>query len=619
MKKWYFLLLIGCSLPGRGQNLQFAPLYSASDPIQLCAEHPKFNFLYTSGGSNQVFLPDANNPNFRIEQDRDAFVMCYDKKGKYLWHVGFFGTGEQKIIGGTLNKFNSFFVLIKFGSDTAIIQTANQKYTFTDPFDGSLKDKLVLLKFGDDGELKFQKILGVWSQDCQMIIFNSYRSEDILFGVSLRKGQKIPGSTTFVSTPPFAFSHFLITLGNNDLELKALKALSSFSSQAMQVYNNVVLLEQAILVSDGSERVDSANYHKIYYLTNSSLTPEDSLTLNFGVTVNAVCHSDSSFYICFRTKNKRQPVGGNVFNDDANYLTKWKKNELTDSLKLNYSADDACFPSFFLDNKDQMYFSVGHAWQNNLGLQSVNFFKGEKHFFNKSYCHFWGPIVSDSFLWTSRLEGQTGAGSYVVHCYADENNQYMSANVSHWIDFDPGLYAFQYSPSTYGGRNVVAGYNCYPTAIFTLDQNAQRVDFYNFSAGSDSFLWDFGFATPKTHERNPVAHYPAVGDYTVTLIAYNECGADTFSFPVYIDNVVSVPEINEADVKIYPNPFNNKIQIESNLNFKTYELYSSTGKLLLSGKMEESKFIDTEFLAVGTYILRLSWDESSITRMVVKE
>ena len=49
------------------------------------------------------------------------------------------------------------------------------------------------------------------------------------------------------------------------------------------------------------------------------------------------------------------------------------------------------------------------------------------------------------------------------------------------------------------------------------------------SNNADTYEWMFGDGNTSTDE-NPNHTYTDVGTYTVTLIATNECGSDTFTF-----------------------------------------------------------------------------------------
>lgn len=74
-----------------------------------------------------------------------------------------------------------------------------------------------------------------------------------------------------------------------------------------------------------------------------------------------------------------------------------------------------------------------------------------------------------------------------------------------------------------------------PVADFSFTTFGLAVDFQNDSENADDFLWIFGDGMTSTVE-NPSYGYPATDDYTVSLIASNECGSDTLTTTVPVSN-----------------------------------------------------------------------------------
>ena len=72
-----------------------------------------------------------------------------------------------------------------------------------------------------------------------------------------------------------------------------------------------------------------------------------------------------------------------------------------------------------------------------------------------------------------------------------------------------------------------------PAADFTSLVNGADVDFTNTSSAATSFSWDFGDGNGST-DANPMHSYTMDGNYTVQLIAMNDCGNDTITQEVLI-------------------------------------------------------------------------------------
>jgi hypothetical protein len=90
---------------------------------------------------------------------------------------------------------------------------------------------------------------------------------------------------------------------------------------------------------------------------------------------------------------------------------------------------------------------------------------------------------------------------------------------------------------------------------------------------------------------------------------------DVFDHP---DCLLSTENFETISATVYPNPFNNSLHIESNITFKTMELYDVLGKQIINQPFV-SQF-NTSSLAQGMYFLRLiTQDGEVLVKKVVKE
>ena len=69
-----------------------------------------------------------------------------------------------------------------------------------------------------------------------------------------------------------------------------------------------------------------------------------------------------------------------------------------------------------------------------------------------------------------------------------------------------------------------------------------------------------------------------------------------------------VADLLFADVKVYPNPFGDRLRITSGeLRDATYALYNAQGVMVRTGELEtDETFIGTTDLPSGMYLLRLT-------------
>lgn len=150
------------------------------------------------------------------------------------------------------------------------------------------------------------------------------------------------------------------------------------------------------------------------------------------------------------------------------------------------------------------------------------------------------------------------------------------------------------------GGSGMTGYTFPSTSnIFTLDSL------------SGDLLWD-----------SPIL----AGDYNIAILI------EEWRFGVIIGSVVRDMQIHVEDASgiesfsdnplfnIFPNPTNDKLFIKSTLNkITTIEIVDFTGKIILHFKLNNEQTIDISSFAKGVYLLRMTSDEITMTKKIVKE
>lgn len=92
---------------------------------------------------------------------------------------------------------------------------------------------------------------------------------------------------------------------------------------------------------------------------------------------------------------------------------------------------------------------------------------------------------------------------------------------------------------------------------------------------------------------------------------------DNFSL---VEGVLSVDDFSTSNVKIYPNPANDFINIESNVNEITeVALYDILGKKVLSQNKLTNNRLDISNLTRGVYFIKINSNGNSITKKIIKE
>ena len=125
----------------------------------------------------------------------------------------------------------------------------------------------------------------------------------------------------------------------------------------------------------------------------------------------------------------------------------------------------------------------------------------------------------------------------------------------------------------------------FPVADFEYVLSGNTIICENNSTGAGSYLWDFGDEMFST-ESDPSHTYATAGVYTVTLTVSNECGTSVEEIEINISNI-SVQEIENGRIKIYPNPVSSVLIVEiDNLSGKylRLELFGMDGKVVFDAQ-----------------------------------
>lgn len=100
--------------------------------------------------------------------------------------------------------------------------------------------------------------------------------------------------------------------------------------------------------------------------------------------------------------------------------------------------------------------------------------------------------------------------------------------------------------------------------------------------------------------------------------ASNRVMFDNLSYTCY--PTLSNDEFNTSVVKIHPNPAKSELNIDlkSNKNTKI-EIYDILGKQVMSKKLNNSQVVNVKALKTGVYLLRITQNNKTITKRLIKE
>jgi hypothetical protein len=161
-------------------------------------------------------------------------------------------------------------------------------------------------------------------------------------------------------------------------------------------------------------------------------------------------------------------------------------------------------------------------------------------------------------------------------------------------------------------------------ASFSFEQiDNYNVNFINTTEGENEAVWNI---LGNTLVGNQVSfNFPFDGFFAVTLIVSNECGKDTIITQLEIIklNVKNIPSLGE--VKFFPNPFKELLNIEFELNKPEHmqiQLLDISGRVIQSKQNQfyEGKHLitfETNQLASGFYLIRLQNGSFSNTFKII--
>jgi PKD repeat protein len=155
------------------------------------------------------------------------------------------------------------------------------------------------------------------------------------------------------------------------------------------------------------------------------------------------------------------------------------------------------------------------------------------------------------------------------------------------------------------------------TAGFGFQVQNNTVNFENTSYAASQYSWNFGDGSPVSTNASPQHIYANAGNYMVQLKIMNGCRQDSIRKMVLVLPTSVSSEVDGSEIRFFPNPFINQIEI-ANVN-QIEKVYVTD----LSGKIQNTRFADgilhTEATQKGMYMVIVRWKNGRISnRKVLK-
>jgi len=156
-----------------------------------------------------------------------------------------------------------------------------------------------------------------------------------------------------------------------------------------------------------------------------------------------------------------------------------------------------------------------------------------------------------------------------------------------------------------------------PIADFNYTGNPV-VNFTNTSTNGNNYSWNFGDGNTSLLQ-NPTNTYTTTGNYTVELTTYSTdtCFSSTTTQTVNVTITGIENRSNSTEIKIYPNPANNYIEIETTLQYSSIKIIDLTGKTIKQTTLKTK--IDVSNLTNGIYFIQIIGKRNTIMQKFVKK
>lgn len=157
-----------------------------------------------------------------------------------------------------------------------------------------------------------------------------------------------------------------------------------------------------------------------------------------------------------------------------------------------------------------------------------------------------------------------------------------------------------------------------PIASYTYSPAGLYVQFTNTSTNTDSSYWSFGDGG-WSNELSPIHLYPVSGNYTVTLIVWNNCNSDTIEQSF---GIVGIDEIDASNiVSIYPNPVSDNLFVSASQQIEQLVVSDLSGKklIVLNGVSQQNGkvVISLSEIKKGIYFVTVNTKNNTVHKKIL--
>ena len=204
---------------------------------------------------------------------------------------------------------------------------------------------------------------------------------------------------------------------------------------------------------------------------------------------------------------------------------------------------------------------------------------------------------ADSVSWTTSSGGlstATGDSTYLFPASSGNYNITLSVFNTNGNDQTSNTLNVTVDQPSVAIANLSSNNVSLPNAVVYFTNNSQN---------ATDYFWYFGDGATST-DTNPWHEYTTSGVYNGFLVAQNDgCVPDTLFFEINVGEA-GIDELS-SHLKVFPNPFENTLKIQSDVPIETLELRDLTGRIvpIEISKTQEGFYTLQMNVASGSYVL----------------
>lgn len=430
---------------------------------------------------------------------------------------------------------------------------------------------------------------GVGLYNCKQLIFGGL--EGNLISGNTSKGLSIESDSASLIT-------------NNQIGTD-INGLYSIGNYGYNSYWGAIRISNSILTQIGNSSINGGNVISGNYTRGISISSSEAISIKnnkIGVNINGDSLGNDMGGIHLFYSNNTE-IGGNAINV-GNIIAFNQGNGIT---LEKIPSGESCH--FNLISNNQIYRNTDYG----IKLNMFEDFVGNDAYPSPSFTGMTSSILTGSSLPNDRIQLYYTFNSDFFSQGHTLIGETIADGFGNWeftgpFSSDSMITAIAINPIN-SNTSEFAKVCYFPLASFSYEHTGAFAHLYTDNVYGNTYFWDFGDSTPIVSYYNVFHNYNDTNYYTITLIIQNQCGSDTIVQDIYINDNLSVSEIQKNIYKIYPNPTAGLLEIafsELNKELKAIQVYNLEGRLLYESSTSEINVnLDLSNLNGGIYLLKV--------------